>query len=41
MINIFPVLIAVGMMALQGAAIFAIVYWGARLAIRHERRISD
>ena len=27
--------------ALQGAGIFAIVYFGARLAIRHERRVSN
>jgi hypothetical protein len=33
-------LFAFAMLALQGAAAFAIVYLGARLAIRHERRIS-
>lgn len=25
-------------MAVQAAAVFAIVYWAARLAVRHERR---
>jgi hypothetical protein len=29
-----------GGLALKGAAIFAIVYVGARLAIRHERRLQ-
>ena len=28
-------------LAVQGLAMFAIVYFGARLAIRHERRISN
>ena len=28
-------------LAMQGAAIFAIVYFGARLAIRHERQRSS
>jgi hypothetical protein len=32
-------LFAFAMLALQGAVAFAIVYFGARLAIRHERRI--
>ena len=27
-----------GMLAVKGLALFAIVYGGARLAIRHERR---
>jgi hypothetical protein len=31
----------VGMWAIQGAALFGIVYVGARLAIRHERRMSS
>lgn len=34
-------LAALGMLAVQGAAMFAIVYFGARLAIRHERRVSN
>jgi hypothetical protein len=29
------------MLMLQGAAGFAIVYFAARLAIRHERRVSN
>jgi hypothetical protein len=33
-------LFALTMLAVQGACIFAIVYFGARLAIRHERRVS-
>jgi len=33
-------LVALGLMGLQGAALFAIVYLGTRLAIRHERRGS-
>jgi hypothetical protein len=35
------VLFGLAMLALQGAGIFVIVYLGARLAIRHERRISN
>ena len=31
----------VGSLLLKGIAIFAIVYFGARLAIRHERRIPS
>ena len=31
----------VGSLLLKGIAIFAIVYLGARLAIRHERRIPS
>ena len=31
---------AVGMLAIEGAAVFAIVYAAARLAIRHERRLA-
>ena len=34
-------LAALGMLAIEGAALFGIVYFGARLAIRHERRISN
>jgi hypothetical protein len=34
-------LFAFAMLALQAAAGFAIVYFGARLAIRHERRSSN
>jgi len=34
-------LVAFTMLVLQGAAMFAIVYFGARLAIRHERRSSN
>ena len=30
----------VGMLAVKGAAVLALVYVGARLAIRHERRLS-
>ena len=33
-------LFVVGSLALQGAAIFVLAYLGARLAIRHERRVS-
>jgi hypothetical protein len=29
------------MLAVKGAALFGIVYLGARMAIRHERRLSD
>jgi hypothetical protein len=32
--------VALGMLALKGVVTFAIVYAGARLAIRHERRMS-
>jgi hypothetical protein len=31
----------VGMLAIEGAVLLGIVYVGARLAIRHERRISS
>jgi hypothetical protein len=34
-------LFALSMLVFQGAAAFAIVYFAARLAIRHERRISN
>jgi hypothetical protein len=34
-------LIFLGGMLLQGSAIFAIAYFAARLAIRHERRASN
>ena len=34
-------LIGLAGLAVQGLAMFAIVYFGARLAIRHERRISN
>ena len=30
-------LFVVGMLAVKGVALFAIAYFGARLAIRHER----
>jgi hypothetical protein len=33
-------LMIVGMLAIKGIALFAIAYFGARLAIRHERRFS-
>ena len=41
-----PEFAAVGMvvlvsLVLRGIAIFALVYFGARLAIRHERRVSS
>jgi hypothetical protein len=32
---------ALAMLAAQAAGIFAIVYFAARLAIRHERRVSN
>ena len=34
-------LVALAMLAIKGVALFAIVYLGARMAIRHERRLSD
>ena len=34
-------LFAFAMLACQGAVAFAIVYFGARLAIRHERQRSS
>ena len=34
-------LVALGMLALRGAALLLIVYAGARLAIRHERSLTD
>lgn len=34
-------LVVLGMLALKGAALLGIVYLGARMAIRHERRLSD
>ena len=40
--NYIPLaLIALAGLAVQGVGIFAIVYFGARLAIRHERRNSN
>ncbi|HMJ82045.1 MAG TPA: hypothetical protein VK504_02695 [Vicinamibacterales bacterium] len=33
-------LFGLAMLMLQGVGIFAIVYFAARLAIRHERRVS-
>ena len=33
-------LVVVGMWALKSAATLALVYIGARLAIRHERRVA-
>jgi hypothetical protein len=39
--NYIPMaLIALASLAVQGLGIFALVYFGARLAIRHERRSS-
>jgi hypothetical protein len=32
--------VAIGMLALKGLVTFALVYAGARLAIRHEREAS-
>jgi hypothetical protein len=34
-------LVVLTQLALEAAGIFVIVYFGARLAIRHERRVSD
>ena len=34
-------LVALGALVVKGAFTLALVYVGARLAIRHERRISD
>jgi hypothetical protein len=34
-------LLAIGVVVAEASAAFAIVYFGARLAIRHERRSSD
>jgi hypothetical protein len=39
--RLFVTLFALTVMAVQCAGIFAIVYFGARLAIRHERRASN
>jgi Na+-translocating ferredoxin:NAD+ oxidoreductase RnfG subunit len=33
--------VVLAMLALKGAALLALVYVGARLAIRHERRASN
>jgi hypothetical protein len=33
--------VVLGSLALKGAAIFVLAYLGARLAIRHERRLSN
>ncbi len=38
--EVIIVLALVGALALKGAALLALVYVGARLAIRHERRAS-
>jgi hypothetical protein len=35
-----PLVLVLGL-AIKGLGLFAIVYIGARLAIRHERRISN
>jgi hypothetical protein len=35
------ILILVGMLAIKGLALLAVVYVGARLAIRHERQMSN
>ena len=37
---LIPLMVVLGL-AIKGLALFAIVYVGARLAIRHERRISN
>jgi hypothetical protein len=34
-------IVVLGSMALRGVAILGLVYVGARLAIRHERRVSS
>ena len=34
-------LVILGMLAVKGAALLGIVYIGARMAIRHERRVSN
>lgn len=41
MARLFIPLIALTVLAVQCAGIFALVYFGARLAIRHERRASN
>ena len=33
-------LVALGIVVVKGAALFGIVYFGARMAIRHEARLS-
>jgi hypothetical protein len=40
MANIAITLVVLAQLAVEAAGIFAIVYFGARLAIRHERRTS-
>ena len=39
--NLFVPVLAFGFLAIKGIVSFAIVYAGARLAIRHERRIPN
>lgn len=39
--EVFMVFFAIGILVAQVSAAFAIVYVGARLAIRHERRASE
>lgn len=41
MANLSITLIVLASLTVQGLGIFAIVYFGARLAIRHERRIPN
>jgi hypothetical protein len=41
MAELIIMLAVVGSLALQGAAIFVLAYWAARLAIRHEHRLSQ
>lgn len=40
MANVAITLAVLAQLAVEAAGIFAIVYFGARLAIRHERRTS-
>jgi hypothetical protein len=40
MASIAITMVVLAQLAVEAAGIFAIVYFGARLAIRHERRIS-
>ena len=39
MAELMIVMFMLGSLILKGAGIFALVYLGARLAIRHERRV--
>ena len=41
MANISIALVTLASLVVQGLVTFALVYFGARLAIRHERRISS